>query len=110
MEKRIQNIIEKHGLSPNAFAQEIDVNRSTISHILSGRNKPSIDVLQKILKRFSTVSASWLLLGRGEMFATESSMEEVKTTEIKPVTQSKEVEKIVVFYSDNSFEEYKPNK
>ena len=65
MENRIQNIIEKYGLSSNTFAQEIDVNRSTISHILSGRNKPSIEVLQKILRRFPDVSASWLLLGQG---------------------------------------------
>ena len=110
MEKRIQNIIEKYGLSPNAFAQEIDVNRSTISHILSGRNKPSIDVLQKILKRFSKVSASWLLLGRGDMFATESVSQVPKATTDESSVQSKEVKKIVVFYSDNSFEEYKPNK
>lgn len=110
MEKRIQNIIDKYGLSPNALSQEIDVNRSTISHILSGRNKPSIDVLQKILKRFPKVSAAWLLLGRGDMFATET----VNTGSVnhveKPKNESKNVNKIVVFYSDNSFEEYKPNK
>ncbi len=110
MEKRIQNIIEKYGLSPNAFAQEIDVNRSTISHILSGRNKPSIDVLQKILKRFSEVSASWLLLGRGDMFANEPVNQAPKATTDESSVKSKEVKKIVVFYSDNSFEEYKPNK
>ena len=110
MEKRIQNIIEKYGLSPNAFAQEIDVNRSTISHILSGRNKPSIDILQKILKRFSKVSATWLLLGNGDMFASESSSKAVQTSSTKPVIQSKVIDKIVVFYTDNSFEEYKPNK
>ncbi|MDB0006473.1 helix-turn-helix domain-containing protein [Flavobacteriales bacterium] len=110
MEKRIQNIIEKYGLSPNAFAQEIDVNRSTISHILSGRNKPSIDVLQKILKRFSKISASWLLMGRGDMIASDSISQVPKTASEQSVTPSKDVNKIVVFYSDNSFEEYKPNK
>ena len=110
MEKRIQNIIEKYCLSPNAFAQEIDVNRSTISHILSGRNKPSIDVLQKILKRFSKISASWLLMGRGDMFASDSISQVPKTASEQSVTPSKDVDKIVVFYSDNSFEEYKPNK
>ena len=57
MENRIQNIIEKYGLS-SILLQEIDVNRSTISHILSGRNKPSIEVLQKILRRFPDVSAN----------------------------------------------------
>ena len=71
MENRIRNIIEKYGLSSNTFAQEIDVNRSTISHILSGRNKPSIEVLQKILRRFPDVSVSWLLLGQGAMDDTK---------------------------------------
>jgi DNA-binding XRE family transcriptional regulator len=109
MENRIQNIIDKYGLSSNAFAKEIDVNRSTISHILSGRNKPSIEVLQKILKRFPDVSANWLLLGQGAIDDTKlaSSSQVPKENTIEKV---KSIDKIVVFYSDNSFEEYKPNK
>jgi DNA-binding XRE family transcriptional regulator len=109
MENRIQNIIDKYGLSSNAFAKEIDVNRSTISHILSGRNKPSIEVLQKILKRFPDVSANWLLLGQGAIDDTNlaSSSQVPKENTIEKV---KSIDKIVVFYSDNSFEEYKPNK
>jgi DNA-binding XRE family transcriptional regulator len=109
MENRIQNIIDKYGLSSNAFAKEIDVNRSTISHILSGRNKPSIEVLQKILKRFPDVSANWLLLGQGAIddanLASSSQVPKENTIE-----KVKSIDKIVVFYSDNSFEEYKPNK
>ena len=65
MENRIQKIIEEQEISLNAFAQEIGVNRSTISHILTGRNKPSVEVLQKILKRFPSLSSDWLLLGYG---------------------------------------------
>lgn len=109
MENRIQNIIDKYGLSSNALAKEIDVNRSTISHILSGRNKPSIEVLQKILKRFPDVSANWLLLGQGAIDDTNlaSSSQVPKENTIEKV---KSIDKIVVFYSDNSFEEYKPNK
>ena len=110
MENRIRNIIEKYGLSSNTFAQEIDVNRSTISHILSGRNKPSIEVLQKILGRFPDVSASWLLLGQGSMddtnLASSSSTEPIENT----IETVKSINNIVIFYSDNSFEEYKPNK
>jgi hypothetical protein len=77
---------------------------------LSGRNKPSIDVLQKILKRFSKISSSWLLMGRGDMIASDSISQVPKTASEQSVTPSKDVNKIVVFYSDNSFEEYKPNK
>ena len=109
MENRIQNIIEKYGLSSNTFAQEIDVNRSTISHILSGRNKPSIEVLQKILRRFPDVSASWLLLGQGAIDDTNLVLF-FSSTNRNTIETVKSIDKIVVFYSDNSFEEYKPNK
>ena len=110
MENRIQNIIKKYGLSSNTFAQEIDVNRSTISHILSGRNKPSIEVLQKILRRFPDLSASWLLLGQGTIDDTKLAPSSSQLPIDNTIETVKSIDKIVVFYSDNSFEEYKPNK
>tara|TARA_Y100000766_G_C18912174_1_gene608920 strand:+ start:3714 stop:4046 length:333 start_codon:yes stop_codon:yes gene_type:complete len=110
MENRIQNIIEKYELSSNTFAQEINVNRSTISHILSGRNKPSIEVLQKILRRFPDVSSSWLLLGQGAIDNTNLATTSSHVPEENTIETNRSIDKIVVFYSDNSFEEYKPNK
>ena len=110
MENSIQNIIEKYGLSSNTFAQEINVNRSTISHILSGRNKPSIEVLQKILRRFPDVSSSWLLLGQGAIDDTNLTPSSSQLPEEYTTETNKSIDKILVFYSDNSFEEYEPNK
>ena len=49
MKKRIRKIIKKEGLNVNKFSKIIGVNRSTLSHILSGRNNPSVEVLEKIL-------------------------------------------------------------
>ena len=66
MKGRIQQIIDFFGLNPNTFAQEIGVNRSTLSHVLNGRNKPSIDFTQKILNRYSEISARWLMTGVGK--------------------------------------------
>tara|TARA_B100000900_G_scaffold414965_1_gene443242 strand:+ start:1378 stop:1752 length:375 start_codon:yes stop_codon:yes gene_type:complete len=108
MENRIQKIIEKQGVSLNAFAQEIGVNRSTISHILTGRNKPSVEVLQKILKRFPELSSDWLLLGNGGMYAKKNSSETPSSTKNTPKLESKSLEKVVVFYTDNTFKEYNP--
>jgi len=110
MENRIQNIIDKYGLSSNTFALEIDVNRSTISHILSGRNKPSIEVLKKILWRFPEVSASWLLLGQGAINDINLAPSSIQVPKENTIQTIQSIDKIVVFYSDNSFEEYKPNK
>ena len=108
MENRIQKIIDKQGISLNAFAQEIGVNRSTVSHILTGRNKPSVEVLQKILKRFTELSSDWLLLGIGGMYNKNTSSETPSSHKNTPKLESKSVEKVVVFYVDNTFQEYKP--
>ena len=109
MENRIQKIIDQKGISLNAFAQEIGVNRSTVSHILTGRNKPSVEVLQKILKRFPELSSDWLLLGNGGMHAKNESSATPPSTKNIPKSKSKSVEKVVVFYTNNTFQEYNPS-
>lgn len=59
--------MDEKGVSSSAFADAIDVQRSSISHILSGRNKPSLDLIQKILNRYSDIDPGWLLTGKGNM-------------------------------------------
>ncbi len=66
------------GLTAARFADEIGVQRSGISHILSGRNQPSYDFLLKILARYPEISTDWLMLGKGEMIRS-------RETPIKPV-------------------------
>lgn len=148
------------------FADEIGIHTSSISHFLSGRNKPSTDILVKILDRFRGINAEWLLTGRGSMYKSEVSngnqlenkdlIKEKPDTDApkdlfnlnsseneseKPVENTKErdntadedielnrsgtsetvsdrklpssgtkkLEKIILLYSDNSFEYYSPN-
>ena len=67
MTDRISLLIKAKNLSAAQFADEIGVQRSSISHLMSGRNKPSLDLIQKTLQRFPEVSTEWLLFGRGEM-------------------------------------------
>lgn len=83
------------GLKSSALADSIGVNRATISHILSGRNKPSIDFLEKLLNVYPNINANWLISGIGYM---QDNMEQ------KEVLVSKKIGKVVVFYDDNSFE------
>ena len=61
--KRILEILEKSGLTPSEFADKIEVQRSAISHIVSGRNKPSLEFLIKIKKVFPEIDTDWLVLG-----------------------------------------------
>jgi transcriptional regulator with XRE-family HTH domain len=65
--KRIEQLLEEYKLSPSRFADEIDVQRSSISHILSERNKPSLELISKILKKYPEINADWLITGKGKM-------------------------------------------
>ncbi len=60
-------------MSPTAFADSINVNRSSVTHIFSGRNQPSLDVAKKILNAFPEISSDWLILGTGSMLRGETS-------------------------------------
>jgi len=96
MHERLKNWIESEGLKPSLFADIIGVNRATISHILSGRNKPSIDFLEKLLNAYPNLNANWLISGIGYM---QNNMEQ------KELLISKKIDKVVVFYDDHSFQE-----
>ncbi len=72
MKDRILKIINKEQLTSSKFADLIGVQRSSISHIISGRNNPSLDIVQKILLEFKTVNPEWLLFGTGDMYKKDS--------------------------------------
>lgn len=67
MKNRIQSIINHSGLTQSAFADRIGVQRSAISHILSGRNNPGLDFLVRIMDNFPDISGDWLITGKGDM-------------------------------------------
>lgn len=147
MKERIDQIMKKEALTSTRFAEEIGIQRAAVSHILTGRNNPSLDVVTKILHRFPRVSSDWLLFGKGEMYKDTKNTPEVphlfKNTplfpdedtdvtkyeqEIKPnppvhipempkIEQVKIIEapvktvtKIMLFYSDNTFDTFIPEK
>jgi transcriptional regulator with XRE-family HTH domain len=154
---RIEKIMLKEEMNSAVFATEIGIQGSTLSHILNGRNNPSLEVLKKILNRFRTVSSDWLILGVGSMYRvekqsqtptlfdsldeniTKSSTSESNTVEknntASPLIQhkttpvqeqpvqtqaesqhptflplaepsTKSVRKIIVYYTDNTFQEF----
>lgn len=76
IKERLKQLISAKGLTPAKFADMIGVQRSGISHILSGRNKPSLDVLNKILVNFPDISGDWLITADGEMFKVNKRREE----------------------------------
>lgn len=118
LSERLQIIIDLKEMQPSKFADEISVQRSSMSHIIAGRNKPSLDFLQKVVQRFPEVNINWLLSGIGEPtfapktaipdadieISTEFEKEKSKSKEVP--NKEKEIERIVVFYSDKSFDTF----
>ena len=68
---RIRMIMEREKVPPKVFAKTIGVQQSTLSHILNGRNKPSLDVIMKVHQKYDYVNLEWLLYGKGEMMVSE---------------------------------------
>jgi transcriptional regulator with XRE-family HTH domain len=70
MRERILKFLELENLTSAKFADDIGVQRSSVSHILSGRNNPSFEFIQKILSRYKFINAEWLVMGTGNMVKT----------------------------------------
>ena len=88
MKDRLSRFLKSEGLTSLKFAELMEVQPSSISHILSGRNKPSFDFIEKMLARFPELDPDWLILGKGEMHRSA----EGSGTEITNVNQSVERE------------------
>lgn len=80
MKDRIQKIIDSDKLTASKFAEMIGVQKSSVSHIISGRNKPSLDFVQKVLSAFPAINSDWLLFGAGNMYKADSKPTENQTT------------------------------
>lgn len=113
--KRLQKIISYYGESASSFAEKINVQRSSISHVLSGRNKPSLDFVLKIQSSFPEVELHWLLNGKGDFLSNKKSAtinqdySEKKLSDRKiqnNIEGDKIIERIVVFYSDGTFKNF----
>lgn len=133
---RLQKILDFYAITATAFSDLIEVNRSTISHLLSGRNKPSLEFVLKVLEAFPEVELYWLLNGQGH-FPTPKSQAATKVaaepfdgvSELSPSvdqddqkavsslepqqsgleeSNEAEVERIVIFFKNGLFKTYRP--
>ncbi|APY07166.1 transcriptional regulator [Winogradskyella sp. J14-2] len=113
---RLQKIIDFYDETASGFAEKIGVQRSSISHILSGRNKPSLDFVMKVLHTYPEVELYWLLNGKGNFPTTENKISKTTNPQLSLESEStsnlkesySEIEKIVIFYKDGTFKSYNP--
>lgn len=71
---RIKMIMERENMASGAFAESIGIQQSTLSHILNGRNNPSLDVIMKVHQKYNYINLEWLLYGQGEISNLETSI------------------------------------
>lgn len=112
---RVRLIIKANSMTSSEFADKIGVKRSNLSHVLSGRNKPGLEFLSKIIESFPNVNASWLLTGtqRTGDFQEEMAQTIAKTgpsakAQSTHAVSDTDIDKIVVFYKDGTFSAYEP--
>jgi transcriptional regulator with XRE-family HTH domain len=82
MKERILRFLQLENKTSSQFAEEIGVQPSSISHIISGRNNPSLDFIIKMLGKYSNINPDWLLFGNGEMYRDNMSANNVSTSEV----------------------------
>ena len=143
MKERLLEFLKTENKSSAQLAEEIGVQASGISHILSGRNNPSLDFVLKMLEKYQFLSTDWLLFGKGSMYKETKmhslfdefgsndqkndsgkvedafedekidekqavSMPEKKDLSLLNIRRKSSISRIVIFYTDSSFEEYIP--
>ena len=112
IQDRVKLIIKANNESSSSFADSIGIKRSNLSHVLSGRNKPSLDFLAKIIDNYPKVNASWLITGTtrdGEIKEPKRNVVEPISDDAIEVGDKGTIEKIVVFYTNGSFSSYNPS-
>ncbi|MEN9919071.1 MAG: hypothetical protein RL662_1507 [Bacteroidota bacterium] len=83
MKERIKKIMDEENMTPTRFADSLNIGRAVISHILNGRNNPSLDIVTRILTQMPHISPEWLLSGTGAMYKNDQKL---ATEDYKPST------------------------
>ena len=116
--ERIKRIISDSGLSNSSFADKIGVPRSSISHILSGRNNPSLDLIIKILRNFDDINADFLLKGEALPLMDNDSKKDLdnknmtlfpeldikEDTKERPKIDEEVLKSVILVYQNDKFE------
>lgn len=122
LKNRLLEIITKNNLNASSFADILNIQRSNLSHILSGRNKPSLDFIEKFISKFPDEDLIWLITGNKSLQNQQKLSNQNKESIILVNDQKKsekntntetnkncKIIKIITFYEDKTFDIYQPN-
>ncbi len=113
--ERLKFLINRKKISNAEFANRLEIQKSTVSHLLSGRNKPGFDFLNKLIKVFPDINLRWLITGEGEPFTDISptlpeNSPKAKETNLHDVQviagngAKDDLKEIIVVYNDKTFD------
>ena len=84
MKTRLQQFLQAENLTPSQFADRLGIQRSGVSHVLAGRNKPGFDFMESMLLSYPSLNAEWLMTGKGKMY------KDMKQEDLQEIQQSME--------------------
>ena len=129
MKDRIAHIIRAKNLTAAEFALRLGIQPSNVSHLLAGRNNPSLEFVRKLKETFPEYNLDWIVFGKGPMTVSEPFLEPKPTAVVAPEVEVKEnrngsmegtlfapekeipavlSEAIVLVYADHTFEILSP--
>jgi len=109
---RIKKIIENNDLTNSEFAEIIGVPKSSISHLLSERNKPSLDIITKISEKFDEITTDYLIFGsflskKSQIKPSKDlfSSSDIDNSKDSVKDSNNKVKSIIIIYENNKFEQ-----
>ena len=116
MNRRLLQFLQAENITQTQLAETLSVAKGSVSNILSGRNKPGYDFLESLILHFPQLNLEWLVSGKGRMYHdSESSQDSVPAPDpvqmdlfsIPASAPNREISKIMVFFSDKTFQEFR---
>ena len=102
---KIKKLMDENNLTPSSFATKIQSKRANVSHILSGRNKPSLNFLIKIVDSFDNISLDWFITDEISAINEYKRLTDLNTNNKED--NAREIKTIVHFYKDGTFRLFK---
>ena len=119
MNRRLLQFLQAENITQTQLADTLSVARGSVSNILAGRNKPGYDFLESLILHYPNLNLEWLLSGKGKMYhepeapqepAVQDDPVQLDLFSVPSGLPQREISKIMVFFSDKTFQEFRQSE
>jgi transcriptional regulator with XRE-family HTH domain len=119
MNRRLLQFLQAENITQTQLADTLSVARGSVSNILAGRNKPGYDFLESLILHYPNLNLEWLVSGKGKMYHENENGMPIETTpqqddpvqldlfSLQSPSSNREISRIMVFFSDKTFQEFR---